>query len=118
MPVEHRPSLPPFLSVPVHMFLLLDVSIYLVPGFDPLLMGAAALPPLVVLAFLLFLDRVEPEPAEGRWHALLWGRFVVSFVASEVNMRLLRARRGHRGLPHPRGRDACGRSPRALPQSA
>lgn len=41
-------------------------STYLISGFDPLLMGAAALPPLVVLAFLLFLDRVEPEPAEGR----------------------------------------------------
>ena len=81
-----RPRLPPFLSVPVLVFLLLDVVLYLAWGFDVLLLGAAALPTLIVLAFLLFLDRVEPEPTEGRWHALLWGMFVAGFVAAEVNM--------------------------------
>lgn len=85
MPGERRPALPPFLSVPVLVFLLLDVVLYLSWGIDVLLLGAAALPTLVVLAFLLFLDRVEPEPAEGRWHALLWGMFVAGFIAAEVN---------------------------------
>jgi len=88
VPGPKRPVLPPFLSVPVVVFLMLDVGFYLAPGFDVLLLGAAALPPLVVLVFLLFLDRVEPEPAEGRWHALLWGMFVVGFVAGELNMGL------------------------------
>jgi protease PrsW len=86
VPGERRPALPPFLSVPVLVFLLLDVVLYLSWGIDVLLLGAAALPTLVVLAFLLALDRVEPEPAEGRWHALLWGMFVAGFVAAEVNM--------------------------------
>ena len=40
----------------------------------------------MVLAFLLYIDRVEPEPAEGRWHAFLWGAFVAGFVAAELNM--------------------------------
>lgn len=86
VPGQRRPVLPPFLSVPVLVFLLLDVVLYLAWGIDVLLLGAAALPTLVVLAFLLALDRVEPEPAEGRWHALLWGMFVAGFVAAEVNM--------------------------------
>jgi RsiW-degrading membrane proteinase PrsW (M82 family) len=88
VPGPKKPLLPPFLSVPVVVFLVLDVALYLAPGFDVLLLGAAALPTLVVLAFLLFLDRVEPEPAEGRWHALLWGMFVAGFVAGEINMEV------------------------------
>ena len=86
VPGQRRPVLPPFLSVPVLVFLLLDVVLYLAWGIDVLLLGAAALPTVLVLAFLLALDRVEPEPAEGRWHALLWGMFVAGFVAAEVNM--------------------------------
>ena len=88
VPGQKKPGLPPFLSVPVVVFLLLDVVLYLSWGIDVLLLGAAALPTLVVLGFLLFLDRVEPEPAEGRWHALLWGMFVAGFVAAEINMEI------------------------------
>jgi RsiW-degrading membrane proteinase PrsW (M82 family) len=80
-----KPVLPPFLSIPVLVFLLLDVGLYLVWGVDPFLLGLAFAPTLLVLAFLLFIDRVSPEPAEGRWHAFLWGAFVAGFVTAEVN---------------------------------
>ena len=81
-----RPSLPPFLSVPVVVFLVLDVVVFLGTYLqDALLLVIAAAPSLLVLAFLLFLDRVEPEPADGRWHALLWGMFVAGFLAGVVN---------------------------------
>lgn len=80
-----RPTLPPFLSVPVIVFLILDVALYLFWGFNPILLGLAFAPTLLVLMFLLLIDRVEPEPAEGRWHAFLWGVFVAGFIAAEVN---------------------------------
>jgi len=81
-----RPKLPPMLSVPVAIAGVL----YLLSGVLwrsdlPLLVAAAVLPSLVVLAFLLFLDRVEPEPVEGRWHALLWGALVAGLIAGEIN---------------------------------
>ncbi len=80
-----KPLLPPFLSVPVVIFLLLDLLIYLVWGVDVVLLGIAFAPTVLVLAFLLVIDRVQPEPAEGRWHAFLWGAFVAGFVAAEIN---------------------------------
>ena len=80
-----KPKLPPFLSVPVLAFMILTVALYLIWDFNAILLGIAFAPTLLVLVFLLLIDRVEPEPAEGRWHAFLWGAFVVGFVAGEVN---------------------------------
>jgi RsiW-degrading membrane proteinase PrsW (M82 family) len=74
------------LSVPVAVAgVLYLLSGVLLRGDVALLLAAAVLPSLVVLAFLLFLDRVEPEPVEGRWHALLWGALVAGIVAGEIN---------------------------------
>ena len=80
-----KPKLPPFLSVPVLTFVILTVALYLIWDLNPILLGVAFAPTLLVLVFLLLIDRVEPEPAEGRWHAFLWGAFVVGFVAGAVN---------------------------------
>ncbi len=89
-PGPSRPSLHPALSVPVVVSgVLLLLSGVLLRTDTPLLLAAATLPSLVVLAFLLFLDRVEPEPAEGRWHALLWGALVAGIVAGEINEAVL-----------------------------
>ena len=68
-----KPKLPPFLSVPVLTFMILTVALYLIWDLNPILLGVALAPTLLVLVFLLLIDRVEPEPAEGRWHAFLWG---------------------------------------------
>jgi RsiW-degrading membrane proteinase PrsW (M82 family) len=85
-PGPERPSLHPALSVPVVLSgTLLLLSGVLLRTDVLLLLAAATLPSLIVLAFLLFLDRVEPEPAEGRWHALLWGALVAGIVAGEIN---------------------------------
>jgi len=85
-----RPSLHPALSVPVVVSgAVLALSGVLLRTDTPLLLAAATLPSLVVLAFLLFLDRVEPEPAEGRWHALLWGALLAGIVAGEINDAVL-----------------------------
>lgn len=85
-PGPKRPVLPPLLSVPVVVFLLLDVVLFLSVYIEgAVLLAVAAAPSVLVLAFLLYLDRVEPEPAEGRWHALLWGVFVAGFLAGAVN---------------------------------
>jgi len=89
-PGEGRPRLPPMLSVPVAVAgVLYLLSGVLLRGDVALLLAAAVLPSLVVLAFLLFLDRVEPEPVEGRWHALLWGALVAGIVAGEINEAVL-----------------------------
>ena len=89
-PGADRPRLPPMLSVPVAVAgVLYLLSGVLLRGDVALLLAAAVVPSLVVLAFLLFLDRVEPEPAEGRWHALLWGALVAGLVAGEVNDAVL-----------------------------
>jgi RsiW-degrading membrane proteinase PrsW (M82 family) len=89
-PGPRRPQLPPTLSVPVTVAGVLFVlsGVLLRPDL-PLLAAAAVVPSLAVLAFLLFLDRVEPEPAEGRWHALLWGALVAGLVAGEINSAVL-----------------------------
>ncbi len=80
------------LSVPLAVAGVLYVlSGVLLRGDMALLLAAAVLPSLVVLAFLLFLDRVEPEPVEGRWHALLWGALVAGIVAGEINGAVLAA---------------------------
>jgi len=85
-----RPKLPPVLSVPVTIAgVLFVLSGILLRGDVVLLLAAAVAPSIVVLAFLLFLDRVEPEPAEGRWHALLWGALVAALVAGAVNDAVL-----------------------------
>ena len=85
-----KPSLHPALSVPVvAAVVLMLLSGVLLRTDTPLLFAAATIPSLVVLAFLLFLDRVEPEPAEGRWHALLWGALVAGIVAGEINDAVL-----------------------------
>lgn len=87
---QKRPILPPSLSVPVVVFgaLFLITGVLLRPD-APLLIAAAIAPSLAVLAFLLYLDRVEPEPAEGRWHALLWGALVAGMIAGEINDAVL-----------------------------
>jgi RsiW-degrading membrane proteinase PrsW (M82 family) len=83
---EGRPKLPPVLSVPVAIAgIVYLLSGVLLRGDVVLLVAAAILPSIAVLAFLLFLDRVEPEPAEGRWHALLWGALVAGLAAGEIN---------------------------------
>jgi RsiW-degrading membrane proteinase PrsW (M82 family) len=85
-PGADRPRLPPVLSVPVVIFgVLFLLSGELLRGDVVLLLAAATMPSLLVLAFLLFLDRVEPEPAEGRWHALLWGALVAGLLAGIIN---------------------------------
>jgi RsiW-degrading membrane proteinase PrsW (M82 family) len=73
-------------STPVVVFGVLFITSGVLLRSDiVLLLAAAALPSLVVLAFLLFLDRVEPEPVEGRWHALLWGGMVAGMLAGLIN---------------------------------
>lgn len=90
VPGPRRPVLPPVLSVPVVVFgALLLLSGILLRGDVALLLVAAVLPSLAVLAFLLYLDRVEPEPADGRWHALLWGALVAGLIAGEINEAVL-----------------------------
>ena len=84
--------MPPVLSVPVVIFgLLFLLSGALLRPDLPLLTAAAVVPSLVILAFLLYLDRAEPEPADGRWHALLWGALVAGMIAGEINDAVLMA---------------------------
>jgi RsiW-degrading membrane proteinase PrsW (M82 family) len=81
-----RPKLPPWLSWPVvavgPLFLALLALILL---DRPAALLLALVPAASVLPFLLWLNRVQPEPLPARVHAFLWGAVVATSLASIVN---------------------------------
>jgi protease PrsW len=81
-----KPALPGWLSVPVLVALLLVVPVLLLAASAfPVAVGLSVIPVAIVLPVMLWLDRVEPEPAEALIHAFLWGATVSVAVASICN---------------------------------
>lgn len=81
-----RPKLPPWLSWPIvavgPFFLAL---LALVVTDSPAAVLLALVPAASVLPFLLWLNRVQPEPLPARVHAFLWGAVVATTLASIIN---------------------------------
>jgi RsiW-degrading membrane proteinase PrsW (M82 family) len=53
--------------------------------FTPAAVVLAGLPALLLIACVLWIDRLEPEPSASRIHALLWGATVAVVVSGVVN---------------------------------
>lgn len=64
-------------------FFLLSLGMIAVES--PLGVVLALLPAATTLPFLLWLNRIQPEPAVARIHALLWGGVVATTLAGVVN---------------------------------
>ncbi len=91
-PVTHQlertrdPILPAWLSWPVVLCFLPALAITIYTGSDQPWSFLGALVPMVwVLPVLLWLDRLEPEPATARVHALLWGSTVAVVIGVVAN---------------------------------
>lgn len=85
---EHRrrPRLPAWLSVPVLVGALAVTPFVVVAALsEPLAVLLTLVPLAIVIPVLVWIDAVEPEPWSGRLHALLWGATISVLVAGTVN---------------------------------
>ncbi len=80
------PKLPAWLSWPVLLCALPALFDVALAGANrPVALVGALVPVVWVLPVLWWLDRLEPEPASARIHALLWGAVVATTVALAAN---------------------------------
>lgn len=81
-----KPALPGWLSVPVIVASILVVPVVVLAAMAvPIAVGLSLIPVAIVLPVMMWLDRVEPEPAAALVHALAWGATVSVAVASICN---------------------------------
>lgn len=81
-----KPALPGWLSVPVIVASILIVPVVALAAMAiPVAVALSMIPVAIVLPVMLWLDRVEPEPAAALIHAFLWGATVSVAVASICN---------------------------------
>ena len=82
-----RPRLPRWLSPPVLACgIVVALGLVVIAIGSPVSLLAGVIPLFIVLPVLRWLDRVEPEPASSRIHAILWGGTVAVLVSLIVNV--------------------------------
>lgn len=85
-PMRRKPRLPAWLSWPVLVATILTIPLLAIAVFaSPLSLVLALVPFAIVLPVLRWLDRVEPEPRQARFHAICWGATVSVLVAGTIN---------------------------------
>ena len=81
-----KPFLPGWLSVPVLVAAPITVLLLILTAITSFIaIPLGLIPLLIVLPVLGWLDRVEPEPLSGRYHAVLWGATVAVSIAFIIN---------------------------------
>lgn len=81
-----KPLLPGWLSIPVLLASFVVVPLLMLILFTtPLAVVLSAVPLLIVLPVMRWLDRVEPEPQAALLHAFLWGATISVVVAATIN---------------------------------
>ncbi len=83
---QRKPRLPSFLSIPVILAAIPSLALLVYAAVtNPITIALGAVPLIIVVPVLVWMDRVEPEPWASRVHTLLWGAFVAGMISLIVN---------------------------------